>query len=196
MAYPSNGGLDTNTGVVNGSGSRGAVSAVYIEGMPLTSVAGQGDARFIWTAIPMDAINQMNVTNVGYGATYEGQGVLNYDLKRGDNLLHGSGYEFFRNTALDTSGYLAPSKKPFTGKPERPAEHQNEYGFSLGGPAIKEKLFLLGTYEGYKLPQAPNLQPQTNPTAKMMRGDFSEFPGQTYDPATPSGGRSHYEMKD
>lgn len=184
-AQPTNGGLDTNTGVVNGSGSRGAVSSVYIEGMPIMTVAGQGDPRFIWTSIPVDAINQFQVTTVGYGAMYEGQGVLNYDVKRGSNSFHGSAYEYFRNTALDTWGYMAPWKKnPLTGKAEKPAEHQNEYGFNLGGPVIKDKLFFFGSFEGYKLRSAPNLQPQTNPTAKMMAGDFSEFTGKIYDPAT------------
>jgi hypothetical protein len=175
-AQPTNGGLDTNTGVVNGSGSRGAVASVYIEGMPIMTVAGQGDPRFIWTSMPVEAINQFQVTTVGYPATYEGQGVLNYDIKRGTNSIHGSVYEFFRNSALDTWGYMAPwSNNPLTGKPSKPQEHQNEYGFSGGAPIIKDKLFVFGSFEGYKLRSAPNLQSQTNPTTDMMNGNFSAF---------------------
>jgi Carboxypeptidase regulatory-like domain/TonB-dependent Receptor Plug Domain len=96
-----NGNATTNTGVVNGSGSRGAASSVYINGIPFTSVAGQGDTRFVWTAISVDAIDQFQVQTSGYSAIYEGMGVQNYSTKSGGNKYHGSAYEYFRNTALE-----------------------------------------------------------------------------------------------
>jgi hypothetical protein len=48
----------TNTGVVNGSGSRGAVSNVYIDGVPFVRAGGNGDPRYVWTAISVDAVDQ------------------------------------------------------------------------------------------------------------------------------------------
>ena len=61
-----NGNLTTNTGVVNGSGSRGAASAVYVNGLPFTSVAGEGDTRYVWSAIAVDAVDQFQVHTSGY----------------------------------------------------------------------------------------------------------------------------------
>ena len=101
-----NGNATTNMGVVNGSGSRGAASAVYIDGLPFVRAAGNGDPRYVWTAISVDAVDQFQVQTTGYSAIYEGQGVMNYSVKQGGSQQHGSVYEFFRNTALDTLGIL------------------------------------------------------------------------------------------
>ena len=67
---------------------------------------------------------------------YEGQGVMNYSIKHGGNQFHGSVYEFFRNTALDTWGLFGKIPNAATGKPVKPVEHSNEYGIVLGGPLI------------------------------------------------------------
>jgi len=188
-SQPTNGGGDTNTGVFNGSGSRGAVSSVYINGVPITTVAGEGDPRFIWTAMPLDAINQFQVYTAAYPAEYEGQGVINYDVKSGTNQLHGTLFEFFRNTALDTWGYLAPAAvNPAVGHPTKPVEHQNEYGLTAGFPILRNKLFLFGSYDGYRYIAGANYQYQTGPTAANMKGDFTDvaraFGFHVYDPNT------------
>ena len=113
-----NGNATTNTGIVNGSGSRGAVSAVYIDGIPFVRAGGNGDPRYVWTAISVDAVDQFQVQTNGYSAIYEGQGIQNYTVKQGGNKYHGAAYEFFRNTALDTWGFFgANNTNPVTGKP-------------------------------------------------------------------------------
>ncbi len=103
------GNATTNTGIVNGSGSRGAVSAVYIDGLPFVRAGGNGDPRFVWTAISVDAVDQFQVQTSGYSSIYEGQGIQNYTVKAGGVKYHGSVYEFFRNTVLDTWGFLGSS---------------------------------------------------------------------------------------
>src|SRR5215472_747141 len=110
-----NGNATTNTGVVNGSGSRGAVTAVYIDGVVFVRGGGNGDPRYVWTAMSVDAIEQFQVQTNGYSAMYEGQGVQNYTVKTGGNQFHGSVYEFFRNTALDTWGFFGSVPNPATG---------------------------------------------------------------------------------
>jgi hypothetical protein len=184
-ANVSNGGLTTNAGSVNGGGSRGAVSSIYINGVPITSVAGEGDPRFVWTSMAVDAIDQFQVQTVGYSAIYEGQGVQNYIVKRGTNKIHGVFYDYFRNTALDTWGFLAPSVlSPLTGKAVKPTEHQNEYGLFVGFPIIKDKLFVFGGYEGYRYSRLVPQQQQTIPTALMRQGVFTELGNNIYDPNT------------
>ncbi len=177
QANNTNGNATTNTGIVNGSGSRGAVSAVYIDGLPFVRAGGNGDPRFVWTAISVDAVDQFQVQTTGYSAIYEGQGIQNYNIKQGGNKYHGAAYEFFRNTALDTWGFFGPlNVNPITGKPSKPVEHSNEYGIHLSGPlvpigSLKEKLFFFGNYNGFRYTsQTPT--PMTFPTAAEQAGNF------------------------
>jgi Carboxypeptidase regulatory-like domain len=172
-----NGNATTNAGIVNGSGSRGAVSAVYIDGLPFVRAGGNGDPRYVWTAISVDAVDQFQVQTSGYSAIYEGQGIQNYTIKAGGNRYHGSVYEFFRNTALDTWGFLGSVPNPATGVPVKPVEHSNEYGINLSGPLIpvgswKDKLFFYGNYNGFRYTSATPT-PMTFPTLAQQHGDFS-----------------------
>jgi hypothetical protein len=183
------GNATTNTGIVNGSGSRGAVSAVYIDGLPFVRAGGNGDPRYVWTAISVDAVDQFNVQTSGYSAIYEGQGIQNYTVKAGGNQYHGSLYEFFRNTALDTWGWFGSIPNPATGVPVKPVEHSNEYGINLGGPLIpfgswKEKVFFFGNYGQFRYSSATPT-PMTFPTPAQQGGDFSAatIPA-IYDPST------------
>jgi hypothetical protein len=176
-----NGNATTNTGVVNGSGSKGAVSAVYIDGLPFVRAGGNGDPRYVWTAISVDAVDQFQLQTTGYSAIYEGQGVMNYSIKQGGNKYHGSVYEFFRNTALDTWGWFgkAPILDAATGAlvQVKPVEHSNEYGINLSGPLVpfgkfKDKIFYFGNYNGFRYSSATPT-PMTFPTAAEQSGDFS-----------------------
>ncbi|WP_044177355.1 TonB-dependent receptor [Granulicella mallensis] len=176
----------TNTGIVNGSGSRGGVTAVYIDGLPFVRAGGNGDPRYIWTAISVDAVNQFQVQTNGYSAIYEGQGIQNYTIKQGANKWHGAVYEFFRNTALDTWGFYR-ANNPLTGLPAKPIEHQNEYGINFGGPLVpfgtwKDKLFFFGNYNGYRY-SSTTPTPVTFPTFAQQNGNFTGvIPGGVWDP--------------
>ena len=149
------GNATTNTGIVNGSGSRGAVSAVYVDGLPFVRAGGNGDPRYVWTAISVDAVDQFQVQTSGYSAIYEGQGIQNYTVKRAATST----------TASSTSSSATPPstpgassdrfRNPVTGKPVKPIEHSNEYGINLSGPLIpfgkwREKIFFFGNYNGFR----------------------------------------------
>ncbi|MGD0442666.1 MAG: TonB-dependent receptor [Edaphobacter sp.] len=189
QANNTTGNATTNTGIVNGSGSRGAVTDVYIEGLPFVRAGGNGDPRYVWTTISVDAVDQFQLQTSGYSAIYEGQGLQNYAIKQGGNKYHGSVYEFFRNTALDTWGFFGSVPNPVTGTPVKPIEHSNEYGINLSGPLIpigtwREKLFFFGNYNGFRFSSAtPTLM--TFPTLAQQQGNFSA-PGlpTIYDPST------------
>jgi hypothetical protein len=181
-----NGNATTNTGVVNGSGSKGAASDVYVDGIPFVRAGGNGDPRYVWTAISVDAIDQMQVQTSAYSAIYEGQGVMNYSVKQGGAKQHGSVYEFFRNTSLDTWGFFGKAPNPATGVPVKPIEHSNEYGINLGGPLIplgawKQKVFYYANYNGFRYSSATPT-PMTFPTAAQQGGDFSATGVKIYDP--------------
>ena len=192
----------TNTGVVNGSGSRGAASAVYVDGVVFVRAGGNGDPRYVWSAISVDAIDQFQVQTTGYSAVYEGQGVMNYTVKQGGAKQHGSVYEFIRNTEFDTWGFLAKAPSPITGVPVKPVEHSNEYGINLSGPLVpfgkwKEKVFYYGNYNGFRYTSATPTA-ITFPTPNQQAGNFtqtgtfvsgSDTP--IYDPSTQAACTAH-----
>src|SRR3984957_4725132 len=182
-----NNNLTDNTGPIDGSGSKGGASSVYIEGIPFFNVSQEGDNRFIWSAISVDSVNQLQVQTSGYSALYEGQGVQNYDVKSGTNKIHGAIYEYFRNTALDTWGFYAPSLiNPALGRAVKPVEHQNEYGILLSGPIIKDKLFFFGNYDGFRYSKGAQPSLETFPTIAETQGDFRALGVKIYDPTTGS----------
>jgi hypothetical protein len=184
-----NGNPTTNVGIINGSGSRGAAAAVYIDGIPFVRAGGNGDPRFVWTAISVDAVDQFNLQTNGYSAIYEGQGIQNFNIKQGGNKFHGSVYEFFRNTALDTWGFFGSLPNPTTGVVSKPIEHSNEYGIVLSGPLVpigrwRDKVFFFGNYSGFRFSsQTPTAM--TFPTAAEQSGNFAGLsPGGIFDPST------------
>jgi hypothetical protein len=151
---------------------------VYIEGLPLTSAGTESDTRNLAFGVSVEAVDQFQVETSGAKAMYEGQGVSNYVFKSGTNVFHGGVFEYFRNTDFDARGFFALTT---------PIEHQNEFGFSIGGPIKKNKLFFFGNYDGYRFVSATPPGFQTIPTAAERTGDFSAFPQLIYDPSSATG---------
>jgi hypothetical protein len=185
-----NGNATSNSGIVNGSGPKGGVSDVYIDGVDMPEADGVGDPRFTWTAIGVDAIDQFQVQTAGYSAQYAGQGVENYAIKSGSNSYHGSLYEYIRNTIFDAwsftnkiptlTGATVPtggvcSSAALTASTSwcklggiKPREIQNEFGIVLSGPILKNKLFLFGNYGQYRNQNGARAMAMTVPTAAML----------------------------
>jgi hypothetical protein len=92
---------------------------------------------------------------------------INVITKSGSNALHGSGYEFLRNTELDARNFFA---KPGAHKAQY---QQNQFGASLGGPIRRDKLFFFADYEGFRKRQGTFASVNTVPTVAVRTGDFS-----------------------
>ena len=76
-----------------------------------------------------------------------GGGVINAALKAGTNQIHGSAWEFVRNTDFNALGYIFNARpNPFL----KPTMHRNQFGVTIGGPIVKDKLFFFGDYEGFR----------------------------------------------
>src|SRR6266446_846990 len=89
----------------------------------------------------IDAIQEFKVLTYNYSAQYgtrAGPTVL-VTTKSGSNSLHGSLFEFFRNTVLDAPSYFAATKEKF---------NLNQFGGSIGGPIRKDKTFFFFDYQG------------------------------------------------
>ena len=113
-----------------------------------------------------DAIDEVkmvtNTINPEYGRN--SGAILNAITKSGTNKFHGSGFEFYRDTFLNTKNFFQKTPSVF---------HQNQYGGTVGGPIIKNKTFFF-----FSLQNTRNRTTQTNPTptvytAAQLTGDFS-----------------------
>lgn len=109
-------------------------------------------------------------------------GIVDVVTKSGTNRIHGEVYEFVRNNQMEARNYF--SINPNTGLPIAPGPyHQNQFGFDVGGPILKDKLFYFVNYEGYRQTQSAIVNAYA-PTAAMFTGDFSQAGVNIYDPAT------------
>lgn len=155
------------------NGGQPYLNEIYVEGIPQTNAAVQGETRTLSLGVSVEAVDQFQVETNDPPAMYEGQGVENYVLKSGTNEFHGSAYEFFRNTLLDARGFFPPTT---------PVEKQNEFGVNVGGPIKKNKIFFFGSYDGYYYRQGSTPTYQSIPTTAEQQGDFSAFPQTIYNP--------------
>ena len=157
------------------NGGQGYHNEDYIEGLAVTNAAaaGGGNTASIVRGASVDAIDQFQVQTSGTSAAYSGQGVENYTLKSGTNKFHGRAFEYFRNTVLDTWGFLSKSQiNPATGTPSKPVERQNEFGGTVGGPILHDKLFFFASYDGQRYLKGSNPAFLTVPTLAQRMGDF------------------------
>ncbi len=92
----------------------------------------------------VDAIREFNVHTDTYSAEYgkRAGGQVTVVTQSGTNVLHGSVFEFLRNSDLDARNFFDQGSVP----PFR----RNQFGGALGGPLRKDKLFLFGNYEGFR----------------------------------------------
>jgi hypothetical protein len=132
----------------------------------------------------MDAVSEIKILTNGYNAEYgrAAGGVMNVTLKSGTNSLHGTIFEYLQNKDLDANTWTNNR----AGQPRGPFV-QNQFGGTLGGPIIKNRLFMFGDYQGTRIADSggsvPNLGYSgytTIPTAVMRNGDFSSLLGPSY----------------
>jgi len=92
----------------------------------------------------IDAVREFNVLTETYSAEYGKRSGAQVTVvtQSGSNRLHGSLFEFLRNSALDSRSFLDRGNVP----PFR----RNQFGGALGGPLKKDRLFLFGNYEGFR----------------------------------------------
>jgi len=91
-------------------------------------------------------------------------GQISIISKRGTNKLHGSAYEYYQGSALNANSW-SNNRLGLA----RPGTVNNRFGFTLGGPVIKNKLFLYGNYEGRRFRQSTNIATDV-PTASARAG--------------------------
>jgi hypothetical protein len=176
---------------MNGSGGFGAAVAIGSD-YSFPAINGQtgrsnfflmdglynyGTIESTYAVAPIiDAIQEFKVVSHTDSAEYGGVlgGVVNVVTKTGTNELHGSAWEYIRNTAFDAKNYFLPIGTP------KAFYHQNQFGASGGGPVVIPKLydgknrsFFFGAYQGYRY-STPSNSELLVPTAAELAGQEND----------------------
>jgi hypothetical protein len=135
-------------GSFNVNGMRSTYNNFLMDGLDNNAygTSNQSYSSQVVQASP-DAIAEFKVITSNYSAEYGrvGGAVVNAVMRSGTNAFHGTAYEFLRNTDLNAKGFLF-SPAVFV----KPTLQRNQFGATIGGPIIKNKLFFFGDYEGYR----------------------------------------------
>ena len=112
-----------------------------------------------------DAIEEYSVQTNNYSAEYghAAGAIINASIRSGTNRLHVTLWEFDRNTVLNATGFF----KPVSGV--KPVLRKNQYGFTVGGPILRDKSFYFADYEGNRL-DSESIQYSIIPTMAQRQG--------------------------
>jgi hypothetical protein len=118
------------------------------------------------TIVPnLDSIDEFRVLTNNFDAEYGNYsgGIVNVVTKSGSNKLHGSGFEFLRNTNLDARNFFSPERSFF---------RQNQFGGTIGGPVKKNKVFFFTDYQGTRTAQGIDTGLISVPTVQDRTGNL------------------------
>ena len=125
-------------------GAQSTQNSFLMDGQDVSDYSGQTPGSVAGTNLGIDAIREFTITTNNYSSEYGlvAGGVMNVVTNSGTNALHGSGFEFLRNSVFDAKNYFDPASQKI------PGFKRNQFGGTLGGPIKKDKIFFLGSYEG------------------------------------------------
>ncbi|HVZ84392.1 MAG TPA: carboxypeptidase regulatory-like domain-containing protein [Terracidiphilus sp.] len=163
----------------NVNGQRSEFNNFLLDGLD-NNAYGTSNQGFSNQAIPPspDAINEFRVETNNYSAEFgrASGAVINVSINSGTNQLHGSVWEYHRNTVLNADGPFLPPVSAVTGKSQKPVLIRNQFGGALGGPILRDRLFYFIDYEGNRQVQG-SYQTATIPTDLQRTGTFEDTLG-------------------
>jgi TonB dependent receptor len=144
----------------------------------------QIDNNDVAFAPSVDAIQEFNLISQNAPASYGNYlgGIVSVTLKSGTNQFHGDAFEFIRNDALNANTWANGLTKgkpyiPGVNNPDgtglKPVLRWNEFGGSIGGPIVKDKLFFFVDYQGSRYDQPATSVPYTTFTSAERTGNFA-----------------------
>ena len=180
------GARDENTGGFSANGVRPYQNNFLLDGVDNNSLSEDlvSQQSFV-IGPPPDAIAEFKVQTNSMSAEFgrSGGAVLNVTIKSGTNDLHGTVYDFLRNSDLDAKNYFDSPTNPI------PPFKMNQFGFSVGGPVLlpkiyngKNRTFFFFDYQGTRIRTGQTFLASVPPDA-WRTGDFSGY-NQIFDPGT------------
>ena len=171
-------------GVFSAGGQHGYQVQVNIDGVDNSMTYSGGPIGFEAQAIKpsVDAVGEFRVVTNNLSAEYGNRmgGQVFVNIKSGTNNVHGSLFEFLRNSKLDGTNFFA--NRAGTKKPDY---KQNQFGGTIGGPIRKDKTFFFGSFEGTRTRLGRSFT-GTVPVPEVREGDFNRI-RPIFDPATTVG---------
>jgi hypothetical protein len=152
----------------NVNGLRATVNNFLLDGID-NNAYGTSNQSFSSQVVQVspDAIAEFKVQTNTYSAEFgrSGGAVINATYRSGTNGFHGSAWEFHRNTVLNAVGFFKPAGGV------KPPLIRNQFGFTFGGPIIKDRTFFFSDYEGFRQIQK-NLAFSALPSLDQRQGIF------------------------
>jgi hypothetical protein len=170
-AVPSEGSRGAGKGDFNANGQRAEQNNFILDGVDnnVNVVDYYNGASFV-AQPPPDGLAEFKVQTSNYSAEIgHGAGaVVNASLKSGTNQLHGSAWEYLRNTAFDAHDWNNEALPV-------PDYHENQFGATLGLPILRNKIFFFGDVQANRIVFNETSNNVSVPTALERTGDFSEL---------------------
>src|ERR1700736_899384 len=159
------------------SGARPQQNNYRLDGVSLNDYANGAPGSVLGGSLGVDAIQEFSVLTSNYSAEYgkTSGGVVNAITRSGTNLIHGSVYEFLRNSRLDAKNYFDDHTKPI------PPFKRNQFGGAVGGPIFKNRTFFFADYEGIR--QSKGITTVTFVPSENARKGILSTGNLTVDPA-------------
>ena len=124
-------------------GARTNENSYLLDGTDILDALGRNAAGAQGLVSGIESVQEFAVLTNTYTAEYgrAAGGVFNIATRSGSNDFHGTAFEYHRNSAFDARNFFDAEKPPFK---------RNQFGFSFGGPVVKDKVFFFATYEGFR----------------------------------------------
>ncbi len=162
------GSRGANKGDFSANGARSQQNNYILDGVDNNAVLVDvpNGASYVYKPVP-DALSEFKVQTSDYNAELgrAAGAVVNMSVKSGTNNIHGSLWEYWRNDILNARDFFQTAK---------PKYRQNQFGGTIGGPIIKDKLFVFGDAEANRIIFGQT-SVYTLPTALMRQGNFTEL---------------------
>ncbi|HZT78394.1 MAG TPA: TonB-dependent receptor [Vicinamibacterales bacterium] len=158
------------TGGINVHGARALQNNFLLDGVDNNSISENVQELTTQVSRPsVDAIQEFKVVTSPYSAEYGRSpgAAISVSTKSGTNDVHGTGYEYFRNDAMDTIDYF--SQRAGAAKP---SNSQNQFGGNVGGPIVASRAFFFGDYEGTRITKGA-VRVTNVPTLDQRNGVFT-----------------------
>ena len=155
---------DLNPGTISVNGQREFANFFSVNGSDAEEDVNAGTA-----IIPnLDSIAEFRIVTSNFDAEYGefSGGQISVVTKSGANRLHGSAFDFLRNTALDARNYFSPTRGAF---------RQNQFGGTVGGPIRRDRLFYFADYQGTRQTQGIDTGEISVPSAADRSGDLADL---------------------
>ncbi len=155
-----------NPGTISVNGQREFANFFSVNGSDAEEDVNAGTA-----IIPnLDAIEEFRIVTSNFDAEYGefSGGQISVITKSGSNRLHGSAFDFLRNTDLDARNYFSPTRGAF---------RQNQFGGTFGGPIHHDKLFYFADYQGTRQTEGIDTGTISVPTSADRSGNLADLSG-------------------